>query len=85
MKPFLSGKNRIFPQTGIESNHRIISDDFDLSEEFRSLNVNPDEFHLSDKKNLSDPVEIAINTFENHPSVQDIKYFSKPQLLFRRH
>ena len=57
MKPFLSGKNRIFPQTGIENNHRIISDDFDLSEEFRSLNVNPDEFHLSDTKNLSDPVD----------------------------
>ena len=51
-----------------------------MSEEFstffedpvRSLNVKPDEYYLSDTENLSDPVEIAIRKFENHPSVQVI-------------
>ena len=66
---------------GIEKNNRIISDDFDLSEEFttffedavRSLNVKPDEYYLSGTENLSVPVEIAIRKFENHPMVQAIK------------
>ena len=52
-----------------------------MSEEFRtffedairSLIVKPDEYYLSDTENLSDPVEIAIRKFENHPSVQAIK------------
>ena len=81
MRPFLSDKNTVFSQISIEKNNRIISDDFDLSEEFstsfedavRSLNVKPDEYYLSDIKNLSNPVEIVIRKFENHPSVQAIK------------
>ena len=52
-----------------------------MSEEFstffedavRSLNVEPNEYYLSDTENLSNPVEIAIRKFENHPSVQAIK------------
>ena len=39
----------------------------------RSLNVEPDEYYLSDTENLSSPVEIAIRKFENHSSVQAIK------------
>ena len=39
----------------------------------RSLNEEPDEYYLSDTENLSNPVEIAIRKFENHPSVQAIK------------
>ena len=38
----------------------------------RSLIVNQDEYYLSDTENLSDPVEIAIRKFENHPNVQAI-------------
>ena len=38
-----------------------------------SMYVKPDEFYLSDTENLSEPVEIAIRKFENHPSVQAIK------------
>ena len=80
MRPFLSNKSTGFSQISIEKNNRIISDNFDLSEEFstffedpvRSLNVKPDEYYLSDTENLSDPVEIAIRKFENHPSVQAI-------------
>ena len=53
-----------------------------MSEEFstffedavRLLNVKPDEYYLSDTENVSDPAEIAIRKFENHPSVQAIKY-----------
>ena len=58
-----------------------MSDDFDLSEvcntffedPARLLNVEPDEYYLNDTGNLSNPVEIAIRKFENHPSVQTIK------------
>ena len=52
-----------------------------MSEEFstffedavRLLNVELDEYFLSDTKNLSNPVDIAIRKFENHASVQVIK------------
>ena len=76
-----------------------MSDDFVLSEEFstffedavRLVNVEPDEYYLSDTENLSNPVEIAISIrkFENYPSVQAIKqnnsvnkdfYFSKTEV-----
>ena len=59
----MSDKNTVFSQISIEKNNRIISDDFDLPEEFstffedavRLLNVKPDEYYLSDTENLSDP------------------------------
>ena len=81
MGPFLSDKNTVFSQICIEKNSRIISDDFVLSEEFstffedavRSLNVEPDEYYLSDMENLSNPAEIAIRKFENHQSAEAIK------------
>ena len=81
MRPFLSDKNTVFSQISIQKNNWIISDDFNLSEEFniffedaaRSLNVKPDGFYLSDTNNLSAPVEYAIKKFENHPSVEAIK------------
>ena len=81
MGSFLSDENTVFLQITMEKNNRIISDDFDLSEEcstffedpVRLLNVEPDEYYLSDTGNLSNPVEIAIRKFENHPSVQAIK------------
>ena len=34
MGPILSNKNTVFSQISIEKNNLIISDDFDLSEEF---------------------------------------------------
>ena len=68
LRPFLLDKSTVFSQISIERNNRIISDDFDLSEEFstffedavRSLDAKPDGYYLSDTENLSDPVEIAI-------------------------
>ena len=52
-----------------------------MSEEFStffedavtSLNVEPDEYYQSEAENVSNPVEIAVRKFENHPSVQAIK------------
>ena len=81
MGPFLSDKNTVLSQISIDKNNQIISNDFVLSEEFstffeeavRLLNVKPDEYYLSDTENLSNPVEIAIRKFENHPSDQAIK------------
>ena len=68
MGPFLSDKNTVFSQISIEKNNRIISDDFDLSEEFstffedavRLLNVAPDEYYLRDTECLSNPEEMGI-------------------------
>ena len=78
-KHSLSDKNTMSSQISIERINKIISDDFDLSEEFstffehaaRSYNVKSDEYYLSEA--LSDPVKIAIKKFENQPSVLDIK------------
>ena len=78
----MSDKNTVFSQISIEKNSRIISDDFNLSEEFstffedavRSLNLKPDEYYLCDMGNLSNSVEITIRKFKNHPSVQAIKH-----------
>ena len=78
----MSDKNTVFFQISTHTNNkRTIFDDFDLSEEFstffedavRSLNVEPDEYYLSDTENLSNPVDIAIRKFENHQSVPAIK------------
>ena len=82
MRPFRQIKT-VFSQISIEKKNRIISDAFDLSEEFSTffedavslLNVKPDEYYLNDTVNLSDPLEIAIRKFENYPSVQAIKQY----------
>ena len=37
MRPFLSDKNTVFSQISIEKNSLIISNDFNLSEEFRTF------------------------------------------------
>ena len=80
IRPFLSDKNTVFSQISIEKN-RIISDDFDLSEEcstffedaVRLLNVKPDEYYLSDTGNLNDLVVIA----ESMKTIQVFKLLSK--------
>ena len=38
----------------------------------RPLGVKQDEYYLSETENSSDPVEIALRKFKNHPSVQVI-------------
>lgn len=39
----------------------------------RSLSVKPDEYYLSDIRNMIDSVRATIKTFKNHPSVLVIK------------
>lgn len=64
-------------QISIDKNNQIISDGLDFYEEsntffenaVRPLNVKPDEFYSSDKKDVSDPVEISIKKFGNILSV----------------
>ena len=78
---FLSDKYKVLSQISVEKTNQIISDDFVLFKQFRtffedavrSLNVEPNEYYLSDTENLSNPAEIAIRKFENYPSVQAIK------------
>ena len=79
MRPFLSDKNTVFSQISIEKKNiyiylmTLICLKSFFEDTVRSLNVKPDEYYLSDTDNLSNPVEIAIRKFENHPSVQAIK------------
>ena len=69
----------VFLQISIEKNNRIIL--MTLILEFitffedvvRSFSVKPNEFYISGMENLSEPVEIAVRKFENHPSVSAIK------------
>ena len=78
MRPFCLIKT-VFLQISIEKNNRMIL--MILILEFitffedvvRSFSVKPDEFYISGMKNLSEPVEIAVRKFENHPSVSAIK------------
>ena len=39
----------------------------------KSLNIKPRNLSFEDTTNLSNPVEIAIKKFQNHPSVQVIR------------
>ena len=38
----------------------------------KSLNIEPSNIISGNTNNLSDPVEIAVKKFENHPTVQII-------------
>ena len=89
MKPILSDKNTVFLQINIEKNNRIISDDFDLSEEFstffedavRSLNVKLDEYYLSYTENLSHPLRLLLDmTFGKQKF--DFKQLKRNKFIF---
>ena len=68
MRPFCLIKTHFSRGLTQKKNNRIISDDLDLPEEFstffedtvRLLKVKSDEYYLSDRENLSTPVEFAI-------------------------
>ena len=65
----------------MKDKNKIISNDDKVAEEFstffenvvKSLNIKPRNLSLGNTTNLSDPVEIAIKKFENHPSVMVIR------------
>ena len=81
IKPFLSEKSIVTSKIKLKDKNKIISNDDKVAEEFstffenvvKSLNIKPRNLSLGNTTNLSDPVEIAIKKFENHPSVQEIK------------
>ena len=80
MRPFLSAKNTVFSQISIEKITELYlmiwiclkSLALSLKMLLGHSNAKPDEYYLSHTENSSDPVEIAIRKFENHPSVQTI-------------
>ena len=78
IKPFLSEKIRTTSKIKLKNQDKIISNDDKVAEEFstflenavKSLNIKPRDLSLEDTTN---PVEIAIKKFQNHPSVQVIR------------
>ena len=81
IKPFLSEKIKTTSKIKLKDPDKIISNDDKVAEEFstffenavKSLNIKPRNLSLEDTTNLSNPVEIAIKKFQNHPSVQVIR------------
>ena len=81
IKPFLSEKIETTSKIKLKDQDKIISNDDKVAEEFstffenavKSLNIKPRNLSLEDTTNLSNPVEIAIKKFQNHPSVQVIR------------
>ena len=81
IKPFLSDKNTQTSQITLVQGNNIISNEKDISESFSSffqntvseLNINIDENLLSSTDDLTDPIDIAIQKFKNHPSIRLIK------------
>ena len=81
IKPFLSEKIKTTSKIKLKDQDKIISNDDKVAEEFstflenavKSLNIKPRNLSLEDTTNLSNPVEIAIKKFQNHPSVQVIR------------
>ena len=80
-KPFLSEKSKVTSKIKLKDKNKIISNDDKVAEEFstffenvvKSLNIKPRNLSLGNTTNVSNPVEIAIKKFENHPSVQVIR------------
>ena len=80
MRPIFCLINTMYSEISIGKDNRIVSDNFDLSEEFstvfedavRLLSVKPDKYYLSDTENSSDSVDIDIRKFENHQIVGTI-------------
>ena len=77
IKPFLSEKIKATSKIKLKDQDKIIFNDDKVAEEFstffenavKSLNIKPRNLSLEDTTNLSNPVEIAIKKFQNHPSV----------------
>ena len=80
IKPFLSEKVTTFPKISLIQNDDVISDELKVAKSFssffedavNSLGIKKDE-QRNKNFGLSNPVEIAINNFEQHPSIKLIK------------
>ena len=81
MKPFLSDKNKATEKITLVSDDKIFSDDLEIAEKFNeffknavnNLNLSSNEDLLLSTKHLSDPVQIAIEKYKNHPSILTIQ------------
>ena len=80
IKPFLSEKGNLRTKITLVESGEIISDDKDISETLnaffassvKSLDI-PENYFITNKTDgLTDPIEIAINKFESHPSILNI-------------
>ena len=78
VKPFLSDKST---SQSLVLDNQIISEDNDVAEalnsffknDVASLDLNINNFILSDISDLENPIEIAITKFARHPSILAIK------------
>ena len=74
-------KSKTSSEIMLKNKTKIIFNDSKVAEEsssyfenaVKSLNIKPSNIIFGNTTNLSDPVEIAIKKFENHPSVEVIK------------
>ena len=74
-------KSKTSSEIMLKNKTKIIFNDSKVAEEsssyfenaVKSLNIEPSNIIFGNTTNLSDPVEIAIKKFENHPSVEVIK------------
>ena len=81
MKPFLSDKNKAAEKITLVSDDEIFSNDLEIAEKFNeffknavnNLNFSSNKDLLVSTTHLSDPVQIAIGKYKNHPSIFTIQ------------
>ena len=80
MKAFLSDKNKTIEKIALVSDVKVFSDGLEIAEKFdeffkiavNNLNLSSNEDLLLYTTHLSDPVQIAIEKYQNHPSILTI-------------
>ena len=90
IKPLLGDKSSVSTKITLVKNDRIISEDDEVANTFKdffdtavqSLNLTCDEDFLCDTSNLSNPIDIAIEKFKNHPSIISINNNVSPSSPF---
>ena len=80
MKAFLSDKNKTTEKIALVSDVKVFSDGLEIAKKFdeffkiavNNLNLSSNEDLLLYTTHLSDPVQIAIEKYQNHPSILTI-------------
>ena len=80
MKAFLSDKNKATEKIALVSDVKVFSDGLEIAKKFdeffkiavNNLNLSSNEDLLLYTTHLSDPVQIAIEKYQNHPSILTI-------------
>ena len=81
IKPFLSNKSTNSGKILLSENETILTDEETISETFNDffkksvemLQINENKYQLDNVDDMSDPIQIAITKFQNHPSILLIK------------